>query len=122
MGTLDICDPVAGEQVVVTPVTSDFGSWDGFVTNHSDGSPFHLTAWQNTIQKTFGHEPMHIVARASEGGPIIGLLPLFLVRSRIFGHMLVSTPQAAYGGILANSETATQALYQRAKTIAKDLN
>src|SRR5262245_59103957 len=79
-------------------------------------------AWQRMIRKTFGHEPMHLVAQLSHNGPIVGVLPLFLVRSRIFGRLLVSTPQAAYGGILANSDVAAKALFQMAAQLAKEQN
>src|SRR5205085_10032659 len=76
---------------------------------------------KNTIQETFGHQPRHIVAR-DEQGSVVGVLPLFLVRSRLFGRMLVSTPQAAYGGILANSDPVTQTVFDRARDLAKELN
>jgi len=94
--------------------------WDAYVRAHANGSPFHLMAWQRVIQDTFGHQPRHLVARTSSGR-VSGVLPLFLVRSRIFGRLLVSTPQAAYGGVLADTESASQAIFQRAAEIAKDL-
>src|SRR5688572_25714064 len=99
----------------------DAPSWDAFVKGHPYGTPFHLTSWQNTIQSTFGHRPLHIMARDSKGA-VVGVLPLFLVRSFLFGRMLVSTPQAAYGGILADSEFVTQTVFTRAREIAQDLN
>ena len=95
--------------------------WDQFVQKHPYGSPFHLMAWQRMLQKTFGHEPHHLVARSVEGD-VVGVLPLFLVRSRIFGPMLVSTPHAAYGGPIASSDAAKEALLHRACMLAKDLN
>jgi len=61
---------------------------------------------------------MHVVARNSEAGAIVGLLPLFLVHSRFFGRMLVSTPQAAYGGILAKSSEIQNAILERARKLA----
>src|SRR5262249_10245880 len=65
--------------------------------------------------------PCHLVAKTEAGG-LVGLLPLFLVRSRIFGRLLVSTPQAAYGGILAASESVSQALFNSAAEMANELN
>jgi len=78
-------------------------------------------AWQRMIRDTFGHQPCHLVAKTEADG-LVGLLPLFLVRSRIFGRLLVSTPQAAYGGILAASEAVSQALFNRAAEMANELN
>jgi FemAB-related protein (PEP-CTERM system-associated) len=77
-------------------------------------------AWQRMIRDTFGHRQLHLMAKTS-ANQVLGVLPLFLVRSRIFGRLLVSTPQAAYGGILADSELASQAILQRAMKLAKDL-
>src|SRR5438093_1196582 len=85
----------------------DAALWDNFVRSHPNGSPFHLMAWQRMIQRTFGHKPQHIIAKGPTGN-VTGVLPLFLVRSVIFGRMLISTPQAAYGGTLADSETVAQ--------------
>jgi hypothetical protein len=65
------------------------------------------------IQGGFGYEPRHIIARSARGGEVLGVLPLFLVRSLIFGRILSSTPRANYGGILASSETVAQAIFLR---------
>jgi FemAB-related protein (PEP-CTERM system-associated) len=100
---------------------SDTAGWDEFVESHPHGSPFHLMAWQRLIGNSFGFEPKHIVARNTPGGEVVGVLPLFLVRSAIFGRMLVSTPQAAYGGVLAGSDSVEQAILNRAGEMAKDL-
>src|SRR5262249_30873426 len=93
--------------------------WDGFVRSHSAGSAFHLTAWQELIRETFGHQPLHLMATTPTG--VVGVLPLFLVRSRIFGRLLVSTPLAAYGGILTNAAPVSQAIFERALVLAKEL-
>src|SRR5437762_257929 len=94
--------------------------WDSFVKSHMHGSFYHLWAWQKLVSDVFAHRPLHIVARSRHGGEIKGILPLFLVRSLIFGRMLVSTPHAAYGGILANSDTVARAILQRAKEVARE--
>ncbi len=98
----------------------DPAKWDEFVRSHSHGTPFHLVAWQHMIRDTFGHQPLHFVANNSSGC-VTGVLPLFLVRSRIFGHLLVSTPLAAYGGILAESERVSHAIFHRVADLAKKL-
>jgi FemAB-related protein (PEP-CTERM system-associated) len=98
--------------------TVNLREWDGYVEAHPAGTPFHLMAWQRMIESSFGHEAKHLVARRAETGELIGLLPLFCVRSRIFGQLLVSTPQAAYGGALTNSPAAAHALLDHARQLA----
>jgi hypothetical protein len=113
--------PECAESIELSYDVSNAGAWDTFVMSHPQGSPFHLMAWQRLIRDTFGSEPKHIVARSSRSGEICGVLPLFLVRSLLFGRMLVSTPQAPYGGVLASSDAAEQAILRRACEIARKL-
>jgi FemAB-related protein (PEP-CTERM system-associated) len=108
-----------GESISLTDKVDPI-TWDAFVRHHADGSSFHMMAWQRLISDAFGHQQFHIVANNSAGN-VAGLLPLFLVRSRLFGRLLVSSPLAAYGGILSDSEAVTRAIFQRAADIAKNL-
>ena len=94
-------------------------AWDAFVTNHPHGSPFHLIAWKDTLESIFGYSPRYLVAL--DGEQIRGLLPLFLVENFIIGKVLLSTPFAVYGGILADTSEALQALSDRAKAISEEL-
>jgi FemAB-related protein (PEP-CTERM system-associated) len=111
----------AKDSVVLSRQIDDTAMWDAFVEQHAAGSPFHLTAWQRLIENTFNHEPRHIVARSSAHGEVVGVLPLFLVRSRIFGRMLVSTPHAAYGGCIADSDETAATMTDYARELAKEL-
>lgn len=92
--------------------------WDSYVNRHAQGTVFHLSKWQKMIQASFAHKPCHIILEGKDGS-IGGILPLFLVRSRIFGRMLISTPQAAYGGILADGRGEYAALLAKAEEIAR---
>lgn len=98
---------------------ADWREWDSYVDGHPYGTVFHTSKWQKLIQFSFPHRPLHLLAR-NETGRICGILPLFLVHSRIFGRMLVSTPQAAYGGILADGESDHNSLLARAREIARE--
>jgi FemAB-related protein (PEP-CTERM system-associated) len=99
----------------------DWLKWDSYVMQHPQGSPFHLSSWQRTIQSTFKHRPRHLVSMDQQNN-IKGLLPLFSVRSLIFGRMLISTPQAAYGGMLSDSESISNELLSKAQEIARSEN
>src|SRR5947207_3937654 len=85
--------PANNEDILLSYDVPNAGAWDTFVKSHPQGSPFHLMAWQRLIRDTFGSEPKHIVAHDARNGEICGVLPLFLVRSLLFGRMLLSTPQ-----------------------------
>jgi FemAB-related protein (PEP-CTERM system-associated) len=49
--------------------------------------------------------------------PIVGILPLFSVKSFLFCKSLVSLPFAAYGGILADNQEVANQLFDKAKEI-----
>src|SRR5947209_3910788 len=94
-------------------------SWDRFVLAHPQGSPFHLLAWKRTIEETFGYQPQYVVA--TEGQTVRGVLPLFLVQNLLIKRALISTPFAVYGGILADSAEAHEALYRLLPRLGAEL-
>lgn len=91
--------------------------WDAFVLESPQATLFHLSVWKDIVQKAYGH---HAVSLAAElDGELHGLLPLFLIRSRLFGRALVSVPFADYGGICARTSDATTALVTAAADLAR---
>ncbi len=93
----------------VRPITpADEPAWDAFVQAHEHGSPFHLLAWRNSIRRIFGYEPRYLLAE--EEGRIRAVLPLFLVSNPLTGRILLSTPFAVYGGVLADGADARDAV------------
>lgn len=103
-------------------VPADTAAWDRYVMAHSDGTPFHLTAWKEVVWTSFGHQPHYLLAEEGHGGAkpwrIVGVLPLFFVLSPLFGRYLSSVPFAEKGGVLADGEDAGQRLIQAAADIA----
>jgi len=93
--------------------------WDRFVLQHPHGSPFHLTAWKHSMERTFHYEPRYLAA--VEGETVRGVLPLFLVRNLLIGKALISSPFAVYGGILAADEEAHRALAAEAAALARSV-
>ncbi len=96
----------------------DDPSWDEFVNRHPAGTFFHLLPWRGILRESFGYEPRYLCAR--KAGEITGVLPLFLVKSMLFGRSLVAMPAGVYGGPLAADEEARSALLGRAAQIAAE--
>lgn len=94
-------------------------AWDDYVRRHPAGTFCHLSGWGRVIERTFHHQPGHLYA--DRAGQIAGVLPLFYVRTRLFGTMLVSSPNAVYGGALADDEAARRALLDEAARLATEL-
>jgi FemAB-related protein (PEP-CTERM system-associated) len=76
--------------------------WDGFAATQPGFTHFHRFGWKTVLERVFGHETLYYETR--EHGRLIGVLPLVRVRSRLFGHYLVSMPFLNYGGPLGGPE------------------
>ena len=83
-------------------------AWDSYVTGSPAGTFCHLSGWGNVVERTWGYERLDLVAE--EAGRIVGVLPLFHVDSWLFGSRLISTPNAVYGGVIADTEAVARAL------------
>ncbi len=93
--------------------------WDRFVLGHPGGSPFHLFAWRETLAAGFpGYKPIYL---AGFNHGIQAVLPLYLVRNLLIGKALISSPFAVYGGVLAASGEAREAMGAYAARLARDL-
>lgn len=94
-------------------------SWDRFVDAHPRATFFHRAGWQRVIERSFGHRT-HFLYAAS-GDAIHGVLPLVHVKSLLFGNYLASTAFCVYGGPVADSDAALQALDAAAIKLGADL-
>ena len=99
-------------------------------------NPEFLAAWSEFIEKTnsfhsgsdwllatsrgLNHEPHVLIAR--RGGQWVGVLPLSLVRSALFGRFLVSLPYVSTAGVVALDAATASSLIDRAVELADSLD
>jgi FemAB-related protein (PEP-CTERM system-associated) len=110
--------PAAGATVVDVLDDTKSDAWDRFVVAAPDATFFHLAAWRRIVERC-GHRTHYLYA--SRAGEITGVLPLAEVKSRLFGHSLISTPFCVYGGAVGVSEQDRGVLEQHARNLADDL-
>lgn len=91
----------------------DCPTWDAYVKNAVDGLPQHLSGWRKVLYKTYGYETPYLMAR--EGERVVGVLPLFLVRSALVGNRATTMP----GGLCADTDEVGVDLIARGKEIAR---
>jgi len=108
---------VLPEPVIVQPFADDGARWDAFVGAAEHSTFCHLAGWREIMTDVLGHECPYLVA-ADEQGAWRGVLPLVRVRSRLFGHYLVSMPFLNYGGPLG-TPAAQHDLVQAAVGLAR---
>ena len=66
---------------------SDKNLWNSYVIRHPESVLYHMIGWKNVIEHTFGHKTYYLIAKSSQG-EIIGILPLVLMKSSIFGRLI----------------------------------
>lgn len=98
-------------------VTSSAAAWDAFVEGHPDSRLCHTWAWGSMIRRAFRHEVFRLAAY--EDQVLRGVLPLTLVRSRLFGTHMVSQAFSNYGGPLVHDQKALPALLDGAYGLAQ---
>lgn len=99
---------------------ADMENWDRYVQNHSSGTLFHLNAWKTVVERSFRHKSYYLIAENHAG--ICGILPLFEIKSRLFGHFFISVPFAEIGGALADTPDTEQALIDEASQLTRQQN
>lgn len=91
--------------------------WDRFVLDNMNSSFFHLSDWKDIVEQSFRHKAHYIMAFQEE--KLSGVLPLTEVKSRLFGHALVSVPFGVYGGICSLNSKTDRALSNSAAILGK---
>jgi FemAB-related protein (PEP-CTERM system-associated) len=99
---------------------ADRQRWDEFVARAPQASVFHLSAWADVMTNAFGHKPHFLIAL--DDGDVAGVLPLVELKSRLFGHALISNAFCVGGGPLARDEATRLALLKEAERTARALN
>ncbi len=100
--------------------SAKFSQWDEYVKSHEKGSFFHLSGWYTVIKNSFSHACYFLYVE--QNNKICGVLPLVEMKSKLFGHALVSTPFCVYGGAIANSSEIVRQLEQEACQLAEKLS
>ena len=99
--------------------SGDEERWDIFVRDAPQATFFHRAAWRAIIGQVLGHRCHYLYAERN--GVITGVLPLAEIRSRLFGHALISTPFCVYGGVVATDPDSEARLTQAATALADEL-
>ncbi len=97
----------------------DEDRWERFVLDHPGGTFFHQLAWKRVVEKTLHHRAHYVYGERD--GRIVAVAPLFMVSNWVVGRCLISSPLAAYGGIIAEDHKAEAVLLEFLKQQARKL-
>ncbi len=87
--------------------------WDEYVCRAPAGLPTHLSAWRDVLARTYGYQTAYLLAL--EGDRPVGVLPLFLVASRLMGRTATTMP----GGLCADSPAVAAQLIAQGQEQAR---
>lgn len=89
--------------------------WDAFLSSQDTASFYHLFAWKQINESSFGHTTYYLAA--TEEGQFSGVLPLVYINSLLFGKILCSMPFVNLGGVCVADPQAETMLLGEAKSI-----
>lgn len=92
-------------------------AWNNYVLRHERATIYHDIRWKKVIEDTFGHKPLFLYIK--DGDHFKGILPLFLMKSFIFGNYLISLPFIDTGGVLADDAHSAHHLVDLAIAVAQ---
>ena len=110
--------PVDTATPAIGPMTATDEEWDAVVRASAGGTFAHLAAWRHVLADEMGYRAHFLEARGLDGS-LSGVLPLFELRSPIFGRRLVSVPVFNYGGPVGSPEAIPE-LADRAVAVAEE--
>ncbi|HKQ25293.1 MAG TPA: FemAB family XrtA/PEP-CTERM system-associated protein [Burkholderiales bacterium] len=102
----------------------DEQEWTAYVARHAGAHLAHCWAWKDILENAFGHGSHFLIARKnieSEPQAVVGVLPLFHVKSFLFGSALIAVPYLNGGGVLADDGEVRQALVEAASSLGLKL-
>lgn len=97
----------------------DEARWDAFVEAAPDGTFFHLSGWKQVIEAAFRHRTYYLMAERN--GTVTGVLPLTLVKTRLFGASLISNAFCVQGGPIGADASSLKALEDAAVRLMEEL-
>ncbi len=97
---------------------NDASAWDRYVFNHPRGTFCHRYGWKRVVEEGAGQKCPFLIVEKND--IIVGVLPISIRNSLLFGKACSSMMFAVYGGPLADDEEALTALNEAAWGIAKE--
>ena len=76
--------------------------WDDYVSRQEAANCYHLHGWRSAGERSYGLRAPFLVVRAQPRGKLLGVLPLFFVRSGPVRGYATTGLFGAYGPVLAD--------------------
>src|SRR5882762_683315 len=94
--------------------------WDDYVARKQGANCYHLHGWRTAGERGYGLRAPFLAARARPRGELLGVLPLFFVRSSPLSGYATTGLFGAYGPVLADDFEISGLLLREACRRARD--
>lgn len=99
---------------------ADAPEWDGYVSGKEDANCYHLHGWRTVGERGYGLRAPYLAARARPRGELLGVLPLFFVRSAPARGYATTGLFGSYGPVLADDPEVAALLLREGCRRARD--
>jgi len=106
--------------VVHFAAPTDQPRWDNYVLSYPDASPYHLFAWKQAIETTYGHRCYYLYAEQNK--QVAGILPLVRLYWLGIVDELTALPYCDLGASLSDSDQVQDALLQETVALQQQLS
>lgn len=86
--------------------------WDAYVDKHPGATPYHYSAWLESVKMTYGMGIYYLMV--NQGDNVVGVLPLVLIKKPMERGVLVSLPYCDMCSVLADGSRAEAGLLREA--------
>jgi CelD/BcsL family acetyltransferase involved in cellulose biosynthesis len=83
--------------------TANEDEWNELLARSDNATIYHTPEWKQFLEKTFNYKPRYLFAK-DDVGDLVGMLPLFEVRSKLTGNRLSSVPFSHSCGIIGQDD------------------
>lgn len=94
--------------------------WNAFLKGRAEARTVHRAEWAEIFRQGLKHRPMYLEAERDD--ELVGVMPLVLVDSFLFGRYLVSSPYVNVGGPIAVDDEIALAIISKACELADELD
>lgn len=99
---------------------NDQDSWNEYLASNPNANFYQRFEWKAINETSFGHRTLYL--SANRNSKIVGVLPMVLIKSALFGRILSSMPFVNFGGLIANDPEIEHLLLKRASNLTRETN
>jgi FemAB-related protein (PEP-CTERM system-associated) len=96
----------------------DQQSWDNYIHQHPQATPYHLFAWGQSVLEAYHYQTSYFLAETENN--VVGVLPGIILSIPLKGKTICSLPYCDQAGILADNANIADLLLKQVMAFAAE--